>query len=114
MILQMAGAMLIVLTSTIAGICWGFQTAYRIEELQALQRAMTMLQNQIGFLYRPLPEALEEIGKNTRGVIENLFCAVAKDMEQRKGLSGEDIWKEAVRQWQYGTCLAKEDIEAML
>ena len=66
MMIQMIGALLTVLTSTIAGIYWGVQTAYRIEELQELKRAMIMLQNQISFLTKPLPEALEDIGKKNR------------------------------------------------
>ncbi|HIT87646.1 MAG TPA: stage III sporulation protein AB [Candidatus Coprocola pullicola] len=114
MMIQMIGALLTVLTSTIAGIYWGVQTVYRIEELQELKRAMIMLQNQISFLTKPLPEALEDIGKKTDSVISHLFCSVAKEMEQRQGQSGEEIWRQSVLQWQNTTYLEKEDIDAML
>ena len=58
--LQLAGAFIVILTCAITGICWGAKTTYRIEELEHIQRAMTMLQSDIDFLAMPLPDALEE------------------------------------------------------
>ncbi len=53
MFLQLVGALIVMLSCTIAGICFGKKINYRIEELEQMQSAMTMLQNQIHFLATP-------------------------------------------------------------
>ena len=85
MFLQLAGALIVMLSCTIAGICFGKKICYRIEELEQMKSAMTMLQNQINFLATPLPEALQEIGQKYNNIIGNLFLKTAREMEKREG-----------------------------
>ncbi len=112
--LQLAGAFIVIHTCAITGICWGAKTTYRIEELEHIQRAMTMLQSDIDFLAMPLPDALEEIGKKSYYIIANLFLKVANEMEKRKQEGGEEIWKQEVLRWENTTYLEKQDIDAMI
>ena len=84
MFLQLVGALIVMLSCTIAGICFGKKINYRIEELEQMQSAMTMLQNQIHFLATPLPEAMEEIGLKYDNIIGNLFLKTAKEMEKER------------------------------
>lgn len=114
MFLQSIGALIVVLSCTIAGICYGKKIVYRIEELEQIQRAMTMLKNQIEFFATPLPEALKEIGLKNGCIIGNLFLRTAKEMEKREGERGEKIWKEAVLNWEKSTYLDKQDIDAVI
>lgn len=114
MFLQLIGALIVMLSCTITGICFGKKICYRIEELQKMQSAMTMLQNQINFLATPLPEALEEIGLKHNNVIGDLFLKTAKEMEKREGEKGEEIWKKTVLNWKEKTYLEKQDIDAIL
>lgn len=112
--LKITGALIVIVTCAITGICWGAKTTYRIEELEHMQRAMTMLQNNIDFLAMPLPDALEEIGKKSYYIIANLFLKTANEMEKRKGEGGEEIWKQEVLHWQNTTYLEKQDIDAVI
>lgn len=114
MFLQLVGALIVMLSCTIAGICFGKKINYRIEELEQMQSAMTMLQNQIHFLAIPLPEAMEEIGLKYDNIIGNLFLKTAKEMEKREEEKGEEIWKKVVLNWKEKTYLEKQDIDAIL
>ncbi len=114
MFLQLIGALIVVLSCTVVGICFGKKIVYRVEELEQMQRAMIMLKNEIDYLAISLPEALQEIGAKCSNEIENLFFKIAKEMEKREGEKGEEIWKKAVLEWKEKTYLEKQDVDAVI
>lgn len=114
MFLQSIGALIVVFSCTVAGICFGKKVVYRIEELEQMQRAMILLKSQIDFLSTPLPEALKEIGLKSGCIVGDLFLEASKEMEKREGERGEQIWKDAVLNWEKKTYLVKQDIDAVI
>lgn len=114
MFLQIIGALIVVLSCSIFGICWGAKISYRIQELEQIQRAMTMLQNQIDFLSQPLPEAMEEIGIQCHDIAGELFLNTANEMNQIKWESGGEIWQKCVLDWKEKSYLQKQDIDNLL
>ncbi len=113
-VLKMLGAFIVMLSCSIAGICFGKKIVYRIEELEQIQRAMTTLKNQIDFLATPLPEALQKIGSKQKNILSSLFLETAQEMEKREGEKGEEIWRKSVLTWEQKTYLERQDIDALL
>ena len=92
MILKTVGMICILAATTLGGACLGVRDKYRLQDLNTIMRAMTLLQSEIAYLSAPLPEALEAVSLKIRGEIGLILEEVAKEMIERKECSAEEIW----------------------
>ena len=68
---------------------------YRLEELKEMQSALNIFKTKIKFTYEPIPEIFDEISKNSKKNIANIF---EKAKTKMKTKTASQSWAEAVEQ----------------
>lgn len=111
--IQIVGVVLIMGAALYFGAYFAQKERYRLQELEALERAGVELQGQICYLAMPLPELLESIGQKSEGELQKIFLEMAKRMQERAGESAEVIWSEVWHRKGGATFLTKRDLEAV-
>lgn len=66
---------------------------YRLEELQEIKNAMSILKTKIKFTYEPIPEIFLEISNNLNTNISKIFKNAKEKMESK---NAGQAWEEAV------------------
>ncbi|MCD8196170.1 MAG: stage III sporulation protein AB [Lachnospiraceae bacterium] len=64
----------------------------RIRELQLLQQIVLLLNGEIRYLHRPLPEAFGSVAEQTEPPFRNFLLRTAEDLRRRNGQSARLIW----------------------
>lgn len=114
MILQVIGACLIVVATTLIGFSFGARDKYRLKELEEIERGILLMKNQISYLGTPLGELLEQISWKVVGVIGIIFQKIALRMKQREGNSAEEIWQSEWLEMEKKTYLSTTDLDELI
>ena len=79
------------------GLYYRMQEIVRYRNLQEIQKAMAVIRGEISAVHTPLPDALYQAARRTRGVISAFFSAVVKELE---GGGGELrlIWRAKLQE----------------
>lgn len=67
------------------GLYYRMQEMFRYRNLQEIQKAMAVLRGEISSVKSPLPEAIFQASKRTRGVMSSFFEEVAEELEEGQG-----------------------------
>lgn len=114
MMIQVVGAVLVVCTTTLGGMCFAAREKYRLTELGEMERAVVLMKNRIAYLGTPMVELLEEISWKVGGVTGLAFAEIARRMGGCLGSSGEEIWKEVWLQQGKRSYFTAIDLEEIL
>ena len=113
MILKVLGAILIILSSFLLGYLFSRTGKYRLEDLEEMKKALTILKGKISFARLPLPCALEETAHRCQGMVAAVFMDTAKALEQGKTQTAQQAWEAALEQYESLLYFGPEDREAL-
>lgn len=113
-LLKLAGALLIITSTTLLGFSLAYKKRERLKELGCLQMAFQMLISEISYTASPLPLAFEGIGEKIKEPVSQLFIKAAREMEKCRGDGMGEIWKEAVEDFLPHSSLRESDKEIIL
>lgn len=100
--LKLAGMLLVVGSSSAAGLTLSGQLQRRPRLLAELQKGLQALETQIVYGVVPLNEAFLHCGAINQGAVGELFQLAAARMKGNWGKTGGEIWQEEVVEW--GRC----------
>lgn len=111
--LKLAGMLLVVGSSSAAGLTIAGQLRKRPQLLAALQNGLQVLETQIVFGAVPLADAFLHCGAVNQGAVGELFLLAAAKMQGNKGKTGGEVWQEAVEDWWRNQPLTPVDREVL-
>lgn len=112
--IKLIGSLLIIVSTTMIGILYGNTLKDRVSQLKELNRCMYLLKNEIFYTYTSLPEALNNVGKKSKGVIKQLFTNTSQLLTLNKVDSVYDAWIEVINKYKDNISLEEEDIDIIL
>ena len=72
-------------------------TNFRIDDLEEMKKALTILKSEIGFSSVPLFEAMLNISLRTTGIVSDIFSDASEKYMNRVGENGFEIWENAIK-----------------
>lgn len=113
MFIKLLGALVIVSSTSLLGIGAAKAEKYRMEDLEELEKALTLLKSEISFAVLPLPEAMRSVAERRKGVVAMFFEDMAERLSTRAYGSVSIAWEEAIAASLPSAYLRPEDIEAL-
>lgn len=111
MILKIIGAVIIVLSSTLIGFFYSRKEEYRINDLNEMKRAFTILISEIEYASNSLPESMINISNKTENPISKILIDFAENLNKKDGQTIQQLWTEAVIKNKNDTYFIDEDLE---
>lgn len=94
-ILKGTSLLLIFLASSKIGHIIANKYKNRLDELKEIKNALNMLKTKMRYTYEPIPDIFEEISKNTKENVSNIFEIAVKNMNNKK-LNAGQAWRESI------------------
>ncbi|HEY2493903.1 MAG TPA: stage III sporulation protein SpoIIIAB [Paenibacillus sp.] len=88
--LKLLGAILILLSGTLAGFYKARQFERRPRQIRELILAMQRLETEITYGFTPLPEAMSKMGAQMKEPLSTLFTSAARSMNSSQGLTAQE------------------------
>lgn len=111
MILKITGALIVVISSYIAGIYCSKRSWFRNQDLEQLKKAITIFRGEVLYSCAPIDEIFAEISERTNGVVSLLFNQVSQLSEKRTGEMMSEIWDCGVASILPNSYFSGEDLE---
>ena len=99
---------LIFISSTYIGILISKKYLNRVKDLKEMKNALNIFSTKIKFTYEPIPKTFNEISKNVKPNIANIFSSASVKMENT---NASKAWSKALEE--ANTSMTKEDIEIL-
>lgn len=109
MYFKVLGAIMVMISSSIIGFIIANSYKKRPELLRELQTALSMLETEIGYSQNFLPDALENIARNSTRDVSRLFLNVRKHLMDSKGYMASEAWELALKKFYNDSYLIKND-----
>lgn len=90
MLLHLAAAVFMALLAIVAGFQQAIQIEHRLQSLRDFQAALKLLETEVGYAARPLPQALAHIAAAIGGKVGSFLQTVARQVDE--GKSAEQAW----------------------
>ncbi|MBE3555969.1 MAG: stage III sporulation protein AB [Firmicutes bacterium] len=90
MLLHLSAAMLMAFLTIAAGFQRAAQIEHRLRSLRDFQAALKLLETEVGYVARPLPQALAHIAASIGGRVGSFLQEVARQVDE--GQSAEQAW----------------------
>ena len=103
--------MLVVLSTGGAGLFLTQKYQRRPREVRELIYVLNVLENEIAFLSRRLPEAFLNISVQMKYPMATVFIEIANIMKSNKSLDFHTIWKDALKKVLASTSLQNDELE---
>ena len=100
--------LIILLSTSYIGILLSNKYQNRVKELKDMKSALTIFSTKIKFTYEPIPEIFNQISKQIRSNIGEIFKIASENM---KSINATDSWNMALEK--SSNSLNKEDIEVL-
>ena len=113
MIFRIIGALIVLGTSTLAGIYYGNLETYRMRDLLEIKKALAILRSQIEYARTPLPEAMGIITLRVGKAVGNIFNMCAELLIHERNELVSHIWQASVEQHKEALFLTQEDIDEL-
>ncbi|NLY88027.1 MAG: hypothetical protein GX085_00130 [Firmicutes bacterium] len=107
--MKLAGALLIILTSTAAGWLWGLMLRKRRRNLADLRRLLQWLETEIGYNLFPLREAFFRISQRLQGEVSFFATTFVRFLDGPEGLTAGEAWQKAIQSCREKLVLADPD-----
>lgn len=95
---------LILLLSSLIGKLLSTKYVHRLQELEEIQNALSMLKTKIKFAYDPIPDIFNEISERTIKNVANIFKLANENMKYK---TADIAWEQAIEK--VDTNLNKDD-----
>lgn len=99
---------IILVASAYIGIIISNKYKDRVIELKEVKKGLNIFETKIKYTYEPVPDIFNEISKNLKDNIANIFKIASKEM---RNISAKLAWEKAVEEAK--TNMKKEDIEVI-
>ena len=96
-VLKLLGAVLVLLSGTLAGFYQARQFASRPRQIRELILSLQRLETEISYGYTPLPEALARIGDGLKDPLGALFRDAASRMSPEHATTAQDSIRSALQ-----------------
>ncbi len=90
--LNMIGAVIVLITGALIGWYQASQYANRPKQIRQFIQAIQRLETEINYGFTPLPEALERISKSIHEPTSSIFHLAAEQLSFNNGKSTKDLW----------------------
>lgn len=111
---KLVGASLIILAGTLIGMQLGGYLAHRPLQIRQLRTGLALLETEITYGARPLPEALASIAQRLTGSGARLFAQAAELFVKESEWTANDCWRRAVYQVWPRTALKSPEKDIVL
>ena len=64
-------------------------------------------------MHQPLPEAFLHLSEKASSPFRDFFRQVAIELQQRRGRTAEDVWKENLKKYLTGLHISKQEMEEL-
>ena len=109
MILKIAGAVLVLASSSILGIYFAQLDSFRISDLDEWKKALLILRSQIAFAVLPLPEAMGVISERVGEPVSRALSQFSTRLTGRDSADIYTIWTGCLKDSAAGSHLKQED-----
>lgn len=113
-LVNMFGAVLIMIASSLAGFYKARQYALRPRQLRELIAALQRLMTEINYGLTPLPDAMSKMGAQTKEPVKTLFMHSASQMEPPLGLTARESLQAGVEQAWGRSAMKSDEREVMM
>lgn len=116
MAVKWIGVLLVLFSASGFGVWSAMEWKGRLRLLVSLRQMIYFLKGEITYSHAPLAEALERVGRRTRGPLGQLFTEAARGIYSQEGECLQEIWSEAVKGLSASTTrlpLTGEDLEQL-
>lgn len=107
-IIKFISLIAILLFSSYIGIIISNKYKNRVEDLKEIKRGLNIFETKIKYTYEPVPEIFQEISRNLKPNIADVFINASKNMG---GNTAKEAWNYAIEN--SNTSMNKEDIEVI-
>lgn len=111
--LKLLGAVLVLVTSSLAGFCVARGFSRRPGELQSLRASLQMLETEITYTATPLAEAMERVGARAEPGIATLFLRAGEELRAMSGCNAQEAWDRALLALYSTTALRPVDLSIL-
>lgn len=112
--LNILGAVLILITGAMFGFYQAAQYANRPKQIRQLIQALQRLETEINYGLTPLPEALEHISKIISAPISNMFLQASRKLSTNDGNTTTDSWREVIKEGWNDTSMKAAEMDIIL
>lgn len=109
--LRILGILLVMLSSTLAGVYYANIEAFRIKDLREMKKALIILLSEIEYTLTPLPQAMDNISKRIDEPISKIFSEFSSSLNDKTGQGLGDIWVKILEDNKDLYYFNKEDID---
>jgi stage III sporulation protein AB len=107
---KLAGALLIIVAGSTAGIIRAREYMRRPGELKSMLAALQMLETEITYAATPLGEALERIAAGGGREVKRLFAGAAAELRAMSGCTAAEAWQKSLQSYYPGSALLDSDL----
>ncbi|KNZ70709.1 stage III sporulation protein AB [Thermincola ferriacetica] len=111
--LKLIGAFLAVAACGGIGLTVAQHYIQRPKQLRAMLSALQMLETEIVYGATPLPDAMENVGRNCDEKIGRIFLAARDFLCSAEGLTAGEAWHLAVEKYGYDLAFIREDLSVL-
>lgn len=111
--LKLIGAVMVIVSSGLAGMALANVYAVRPKELRQLRSALQMLETEITYTATLLPDALSQVGLRCEQAVARLFKRAAAELKTMSGCTAREAWETAVEEYSDGTALTAPDLSIL-
>ena len=105
---------LIILVSTYIGMLYGSTFKKRLEQLKELENSILILQNEVIYVYTPLPEATKNTSARIKNPLKKFFYKIYRILENNEVDSVFNAFNQAYKEEKENLNLKKDDVEIIL
>lgn len=112
--LKFIGCIMILIGCSSMGVKYSKILSYRTKDLKSLQKAIMILENEIMYIYTPVPEAFEKVSHSISGCIGEIFGMASEKLCTNKCNNVFDAIESSMNYCKKNTYIENKDGEILL
>lgn len=109
-ILKSFGVLLLIVSSYIVGDFYTSKMRLRPTQLQDLQYSLNILENEISYMYKKLPEAFGSVCEKINSPVTAIFRTMQKEISIKNNYRFVEVWEKVLDKALADLALQKDDI----
>lgn len=111
---KITGMAMVITASTFIGFIAGDKFKKRVYQLNEIERAITLLQNEIIYTQSILPEVMDKVAEKIEAPVNLVFLNIAEELYSHSVNSVYDAFKNAIMKCENSLTLKDEDKRTLL
>jgi len=109
--IRVLGIVLIMGSSTLAGLYYANMQMFRIKDLKEIKKALIILLSEIEYTLTPLPQAMENISTRIETPVNKIFIDSATTLNEKTGQGISEVWAEVLNNNKSDYYFTEEDLD---